>query len=1154
MKTNNKTKPNVISLVNDKLVIRKPSNAIYFLPHNNQPMKDELVLRVVLNYSEPSDQLDNQEKIKYHIDKNEEAIDFIEKDFDDLLFTDYSTTTNEIWLGFPKDENETVIKELAELDIVALIYVYDGENKNEETINIEPYSASLSAIEEFKISTTESISIPHQLSLHTINALTVEDSHYDLESKTLTIDLNKYKTENEIQQLFAYIYNKENHWEELINHLGFIIFQHILIKHEDKKIARINFDINKSQNGMSYTDRSIQLFPVILEELDSKNKQDDFLSSSYVFASFLKEENITTAIKYALSNYQELFKAILFNNQTYELIANINPDDLSLETITHTTFENKKVLKVKFNIFDNQIRMNLLFAYLAKQPINKEYWIKKISQLIIDAIEKNQLGNIQEYSFISFNENENNTNIHCASIGGISYKIGDPELDTKENEFKYLFFDKSFKFNDLLDLERSIILNIAWNRNTYLQYNYAQNILFPETSKEKREVKINENLEKVFNELNEKMKTLQFVDTKFIKVGSQLKIELNNFNNIEDLKLLFAVMNLNYKGCQDEWLDILSGVTRKAIKKVNKNINEIAYISYLINDDKKIYLTLPSIGGYSNNAMEFDNISPNEVVNAEFKIKDNDAIKKGLIYYLTSNKEILDKIIFKENLTPFNNFSHEYWYQFSSVGLGTYFDNLEKNTLNFDKYKNNNIGILETGNGLIDYNSDHFEGRVIVKKDSGEIHWHGDLVARITSSAKYGIDQYSTVISAGFGRYNNNGMMWNFLKSVDWLVESGVKLINCSWGNSKTKESDPDFFTYDELAFKLDYISRKFGIVIFKSAGNDHEYFKPYFRASTLAVNSIVVGSTTPLGDNISIFSDYEKYPNYSFTNDSPKPLIVTPGESYIYKYSGRNGTSFAAPVATGVTSILMKEFDKLMNNPAAVMATLAASSTALPKVPDEIRNNGLWNKVGAGLINYNNARLAAKNLLTSDIDNDKGADEVVLKSEEFVLETEQELTIGVASLFNGGYVSLASLRNLLPTKGSFNSIPIIGPIYSVIANQINKNRIYSYKQMLSDETTEEKLRRVINQYNLDNNPLSPPILRVVIYRKSKNGNYWEKVKPNIDPQSKSSTIKKYLFKNGLERGIFKYEVLIDKPAVHIEYDWTKNKIAATHMIRNKGY
>ncbi|MDE7221663.1 MAG: hypothetical protein K2N40_00090 [Ureaplasma sp.] len=363
MKTNNKTKPNVISLVNDKLVIRKPSNAIYFLPHNNQPMKDELVLRVVLNYSEPSDQLDNQEKIKYHIDKNEEAIDFIEKDFDDLLFTDYSTTTNEIWLGFPKDENETVIKELAELDIVALIYVYDGENKNEETINIEPYSASLSAIEEFKISTTESISIPHQLSLHTINALTVEDSHYDLESKTLTIDLNKYKTENEIQQLFAYIYNKENHWEELINHLGFIIFQHILIKHEDKKIARINFDINKSQNGMSYTDRSIQLFPVILEELDSKNKQDDFLSSSYVFASFLKEENITTAIKYALSNYQELFKAILFNNQTYELIANINPDDLSLETITHTTFENKKVLKVKFNIFDNQIRMNLLFAY-----------------------------------------------------------------------------------------------------------------------------------------------------------------------------------------------------------------------------------------------------------------------------------------------------------------------------------------------------------------------------------------------------------------------------------------------------------------------------------------------------------------------------------------------------------------------------------------------------------------------------------------------------------------------------------------------------------------------------------------------------------------------------------------------------------------------
>ena len=510
------------------------------------------------------------------------------------------------------------------------------------------------------------------------------------------------------------------------------------------------------------------------------------------------------------------------------------------------------------------------------------------------------------------------------------------------------------------------------------------------------------------------------------------------------------------------------------------------------------------------------------------------------------------RIIIKANLVPFDMSNHQYWQQFSSIGLGSYFSDLEKDTLKFDKYKNNNIGILEAGNGLIDYESPHFANRVIFKKDSGEINWHADLVARITSSSAYGIDQYSMVYSAGFGKYNNNGQMWNFLKSVDWLVESGVRLINCSWGNAKTKETDPDFYTYDELAFKLDYISRKFGIVIFKSAGNDHDYFKPYFRASTLAVNSIVVGSTTPVGNDISIFSDYEKYPNFNFTKDSPKPLVVTPGEAYIYKNSGKNGTSFAAPVATGVTSLLMKEFDKLIQNPAAVMATLTASSVPLRWVSDEIRNNGLWNKVGAGLINYNNARLAAKNLLTADIENNIGQDEVVLKSNEFVLETEQELTIGVASLFNGGYVKLASLRNLLPTKGSFNSIPIIGPIYSVIANQINKNRTDAYKQMLSDEITEEKLKRVINQYNLDENPLSPPILRVVIYRKSKNGKYWEKMKPDIDPQSKSSTVKKYLFKNGLERGIFKYEVLIHKPAVHIEYDWTKNKIAATHMIRNK--
>lgn len=1152
METNNKPKHSIISLINDKIIIRKPSNAIYYLPHNNEPIKDELVLRVVLNYEEPSDELDTKEKIQYHITKNEEAIDEIEKEFSDLLFTDYSTTTNEIWLGFPKDENEIVLKKLTKMEIVSMIYLYEASYEKEQ-IGIEPYSNSLSAIEEFKISTEESISIPHQLSMHTINEIVIEKSNYDSETKTLTIDLNKFKTENEIQQLFAYMYSKENHWEELINHLGFIIFQHILIQYEGKEIARINFDISKSNNGISFTDRTIQLFPVILSELTTKHEQNSFLESKYTFSKDLKEANIVTAIKYSLLNYEELFKAILFNNQTYTLVAQINPDELAIKSISKKIFENKNVLKVKFNIFDNQKRMNLLFAYLAKQPINKEYWIEKIAKLITDGIKEKELPSIQEYSFISFNESENNLNINAASIGGINYEIASPELDLETEKFKHLFFDDSLKFESIRDLENSISLNISWNRNTYLQYNNLQNILFPETHESKREVKINENLEKVFNELNEKIQTLKVKDAKFIKVGSQIKIQFNNFDNIKDLKLTFAIMNLNYKGCREEWLTKFVELTKEAIKKVNKNISKISYISYLINEDQKLYLTVPSIGGYSNEAMSFDEISPSEVVDASGKIKNIDSIKKGLIYYLTSNKDKLDKIIIKENLTPFDRFNHKFWYQYSAVGLNTYFDNLSNNTLKFDKFKNNNIGILEAGNGLIDYKSNHFDGRMVIKEDSGEIHWHADLVGRITSSLHVGIDQYSTVVSAGFGNHGNNGVIWNFLKSVDWLVEAGVKLINCSWGNSKTKESDPDFFTYDELAFKLDYISRKFGITIFKSAGNDHEEFTPYFRGSTLSVNSIVVGSTNPYGGKISVFSDYEKYPDYEFTNDAPKPLVVTPGEAFIYNGQGKDGTSFAAPVATGVVSILMKEYDKLVNNPAAVMAVLCASSNSLPEVSDQIRNNGLWNKVGAGLLNYNNARLAAKNLLTADIENDKEKSDIVLKSEEIVLESEQELTIGVASLFNGGYVNFASLRNLLPTKGTFNSIPIIGPIYSVIANQINKNRVHAYKQMLSDETTEEKLNRVINQYNLDKNPLSPPILRVVIYKKSENGNYWEKMKPDIDPQSTKSTIKKYLFKNGLKRGTFRYDVLIDQPSVHIEYDWTKDRIAATHLVRNKG-
>lgn len=215
------------------------------------------------------------------------------------------------------------------------------------------------------------------------------------------------------------------------------------------------------------------------------------------------------------------------------------------------------------------------------------------------------------------------------------------------------------------------------------------------------------------------------------------------------------------------------------------------------------------------------------------------------------------------------------------------------------------------------------------------------------------------------------------------MVQQNIKLLNCSWDLIKKKASDPDFVTYTELAYKLDYITRKYGIVIFKSSGNDHDQFKPYFRAVGLAFNIISVGSTNTTGHKLSVFSDYEKLQTYNMTKEAPKPLLVAPGEAYKYKYRYLDGTSFSTPLVTGTASILMKEYsEKLEHKPAAIMAVLAASSD--DRYNGKLNNNGLRYETGAGLLNYNAARIAANSVVNLDVENNLEVNKLIYISKGF--------------------------------------------------------------------------------------------------------------------------------------------------------------------------
>ncbi len=292
------------------------------------------------------------------------------------------------------------------------------------------------------------------------------------------------------------------------------------------------------------------------------------------------------------------------------------------------------------------------------------------------------------------------------------------------------------------------------------------------------------------------------------------------------------------------------------------------------------------------------------------------------------------------------------------------------------------VGILEAG-GIIDENNPNFKERPLVNvrrewyyKET--VSKHATAVASI-AAGKFGIAKECKLLSVE--------LAGNPISETEWMLKKNVNIINNSWGY------DYPSGNYDSTSTYFDYIVHNNWVTIVKSAGNYGNENEPNVSSPGLGYNVVTVGATTSSGHYIADYSSYQE--NFSIS----KPTIVAPsgvnfkdnpyGNEYI------EGTSFSAPIVTGLIALYMEKYPALKVYPEYVLSLITASATAIDnQFGDEADTSGLRDKTGAGLVNFENFNSTYNNSLCFSNPNNNICK---IKEHSMYLNKDQSIRISLA-------------------------------------------------------------------------------------------------------------------------------------------------------------
>ena len=210
---------------------------------------------------------------------------------------------------------------------------------------------------------------------------------------------------------------------------------------------------------------------------------------------------------------------------------------------------------------------------------------------------------------------------------------------------------------------------------------------------------------------------------------------------------------------------------------------------------------------------------------------------------------------------------------------------------------------------------------------------HASLVAAIIAGSSGMVPQaslYCTTVD-------------DFYQNAEWLISSGVTVINCSNGVADNGQ-------YNDEAKWIDHVVNQHNVSWVQASGNNGP--NGYVLKRGLSYNAITVGA---IDDNDTVSTSDDSYATFTSYNYSTaclgmKPDVIAPGcEISLSNGYLDSGTSFAAPHVTGMVAQLMKYMPYYSLRPDAIKAAVLSSCDR--KVTNEFLG-WITNKEGAGVVN----------------------------------------------------------------------------------------------------------------------------------------------------------------------------------------------------------
>lgn len=226
----------------------------------------------------------------------------------------------------------------------------------------------------------------------------------------------------------------------------------------------------------------------------------------------------------------------------------------------------------------------------------------------------------------------------------------------------------------------------------------------------------------------------------------------------------------------------------------------------------------------------------------------------------------------------------------------------------------------------------------------------------------------------------------NFYQNAEWLISSGVNLINVSAGEDGNGNGE-----YGNFAKWADHVVYQHGVSWVKSSGNGGKDNK-YVSTPGNAYNVITVGAIDDQGTAQTNDDTFYEKSSYRTASGMPsKPDVVAPGS---------DGTSYAAPHVTGMIAQMMSFCPTLKTFPDAIKAAVVASCNR--KTTGESMSR-ITDKEGSGVVNAINAVNSISNFLVQ---------------KTYYLTSDSSITFDFYPLTTGTKtIAIAWLKNTVVTR-----------------------------------------------------------------------------------------------------------------------------------------